>query len=160
MFLYWVDSDKKNNPDAIELAETSRADGQTTDRKASTTAAGLSDPQKKIIKDHINNILRIKNERLRAEVARCIAIDDAGSPLVDKIKAYDSGGRPNLSFLLIPDLLFCESRAVGIKYEFMLLEKLSSLGIKFASEAEQRSLGEGKTPDVLLETPIRTQKVF
>jgi hypothetical protein len=47
-------------------------------------------------------------------------------------------------------------RTIGLEHELILHEKLLNLGLPFRTEDDLRTQGYQKTPDVLLDVPIRT----
>eukprot|EP00741_Cyanophora_paradoxa_P002429 tig00000076_g2354.t1 len=73
----------------------------------------------------------IPDERLRAEIENCVAVDDQYSPSVDRIR-----------------------HIYGSEYEYILQEKLRNIGVGFETEEELRQRGFPKTPDVRLTVPI------
>lgn len=73
----------------------------------------------------------IEDERIRREVKVCVENDDVMGPFIDRRRAV-----------------------TGLEYEFMLLDKLRSIGLEFETEEELRARGTHKTPDILLRTPV------
>jgi CDAN1-interacting nuclease 1 len=73
----------------------------------------------------------IGDSRIRREVKDCVASDEHGGPYVDRQRAV-----------------------IGLEYEYILMERLRSLGLQFETEIDLRARGTYKTPDVLLSVPI------
>jgi CDAN1-interacting nuclease 1 len=79
----------------------------------------------------LRNSASIPDERIRREVQECVENDEHGGPYMDRQRGV-----------------------IGLEYEFILMEKLRSLGLQFETESDLRARGTFKTPDVLLSVPV------
>ena len=82
----------------------------------------------------LENPLVIQDARVRADLISCIADDPICSPETNLIK-----------------------ECIGREYEALLIERLTAKHMCFETEAELRSRGKPKTPDILFLLPMATK---